>query len=125
MKWLFVYGSLRRGQENHHWLAGQRFQGEAVTRKCYRLVQHAGYPALVVAKSEQEAQTIAGEVWEVTEECLAALDAFEEVPRLYVRQSVCLADSWPQEVEAYFLSPQQADWAAGNKMPQGKSAKSV
>lgn len=124
MKWLFVYGSLRRGQENHHWLAGQRFRGEAVTQKCYRLVQHAAYPALMVTESEEESQAIAGEVWEVTEDCLAALDAFEEVPRLYVRQSVCLAGSWPQQVEAYFLSP-QADCHARGETTQGRSAKSV
>jgi len=105
MNWLFVYGSLRRGQENHSYLADQRFLGEALTQPRYRLVHWAGYPALVVAASEQEAHQVAGEVWEVTDACLAALDAFEEVPHLYVRQPVALAGSWPREVDAYFLSP--------------------
>jgi gamma-glutamylcyclotransferase (GGCT)/AIG2-like uncharacterized protein YtfP len=109
MKWLFVYGSLRRGQENHPYLADQRFLGEAVTQPCYRLIQWAGYPALVTAENHQETQSIAGEVWEVTDECLAALDALEEVPHLYVRRPVRLAGSWPQEVEAYFLSPRTGD----------------
>jgi len=54
---------------------------------------------------------------------LAALDAFEEVPHLYVRQSVCLAGSWPQEVEAYFLSP-QADCLAGSETAWDESAQS-
>jgi|GEM_PF-611734 gamma-glutamylcyclotransferase (GGCT)/AIG2-like uncharacterized protein YtfP len=109
MKWLFVYGSLRRGQENHCYLADQRFLGAALTQPRYRLVQWAGYPALVVAESEQEAHQVAGEVWEVTEDCLAALDAFEEVPHLYIRHPVELAGSWPREVDAYFLSP---TWAS-------------
>ena len=40
---VFVYGTLKRGQPNHHWLSTtengwQRFVGEAVTEKKFPLV---------------------------------------------------------------------------------------
>src|SRR4051812_88896 len=49
MPLLFFYGTLRRGERNHHVLAatGARFVGRAVTRDARRLVDLGPYPALL------------------------------------------------------------------------------
>jgi gamma-glutamylcyclotransferase (GGCT)/AIG2-like uncharacterized protein YtfP len=105
VSWLFVYGTLRRGEVHHQLLAGQRWIGPARTVPRYRLVTCRGYPALIAVEDEAMAQSVSGEVWEVTPACLQLLDEFEEVPDLYVRQPVLLLGHWPPEVQAYFRSP--------------------
>ncbi len=82
---LFVYGSLRRGRENHDELEGARYVGPARTEPRYRLVQREGYRALVEGD-----RTIEGELYDVTEEVMDRLDAFEGTG--YVRATVVLAD---------------------------------
>jgi gamma-glutamylaminecyclotransferase len=82
---LFVYGSLRRGRENHDELEGARYVGPARTEPRYRLVQQKGYRALVEGD-----RTIEGELYDVDEEVMDRLDAFEGTG--YVRATVMLAD---------------------------------
>ena len=45
---LFVYGTLKRGQKSHHFIADQEFLGEAVTMPFYRLYSKGWHPAMVV-----------------------------------------------------------------------------
>ncbi|MCS7022929.1 MAG: gamma-glutamylcyclotransferase [Gemmataceae bacterium] len=108
MPLLFVYGSLRRGQENHALLADQRFVADAVTQRRYCLARCGDYLALVPVQDEQLAIAVPGEVWDVTPARLATLDAFEEVPDVYVRQPVLLEGNWPAEVHAYFQATDQS-----------------
>ncbi len=82
---LFVYGSLRRGRENHDELEGAKYVGSARTDARYRLVQRDGYRALVDGD-----RVIEGELYDVSEELIARLDAFEGSG--YVRATVALAD---------------------------------
>lgn len=87
---LFVYGSLKRGFGNHHFLRGQTFLGEAVTEPDYRLVDIGGFPGLVETEAEA-GRAIRGELWSVQECCLRALDWLEEVDAgLYRRGNIRL-----------------------------------
>jgi gamma-glutamylcyclotransferase (GGCT)/AIG2-like uncharacterized protein YtfP len=88
---LFVYGSLRRGQQHHAELHGADFLGASVTRASYRIVELEGYPCLVAGKS-----SVAGELYSVPPELLARLDAFEG--QNYRRGLVELADGSRAEV---------------------------
>ena len=74
---VFVYGTLKRGLNNSHYLAGQRFVGEAHTQPVYRMVDCGGYPGMFSVAENR--LSIAGEIWEVTERCLARLDLLEDV----------------------------------------------
>jgi len=95
---LFVYGSLKRGFANADRLDGAVFVRRARTAPGYRLHVVGGYPALVAAGGG----VVCGEVYGVTVEHLAALDAFEGVPSLYERASVELDDG--ETAEAYVMS---------------------
>lgn len=82
---LFVYGSLRRGRVNHRELTGATYLGSPATEPRYGVIERDGYPALVSG-----ALAVEGELYEVTSEHLARLDAFEGSG--YVRGEVTLAD---------------------------------
>jgi gamma-glutamylaminecyclotransferase len=102
---VFVYGTLRRGQRNHPQLRGAAFLGEATTAPRYDVIDLGPYPGLVAGTSP-----VAGEVWTVSAELLAALDAFEGVPTLYTRGPVELADGRP--AHAYFWAGQRSSTSA-------------
>lgn len=72
--YLFVYGTLKRGEPRHGYLAGQRFVGISRTRPLYRLYDLGDYPGLV---ERAGGVSIEGELWEVDGECLARLDRVE------------------------------------------------
>jgi gamma-glutamylaminecyclotransferase len=83
---LFVYGTLKRGQPRHRYLAGQTFVAVAVTCPFYRLFNVGEYPALV---RHPEGCSIEGELWQVDEACLRMLDRVEACDEgLYARQTV-------------------------------------
>jgi gamma-glutamylaminecyclotransferase len=88
MPHVFVYGTLKRGGENHRLLAGQRFVGEARTEPAFRLYQLDGYPGMVAATG---GLSITGELWEVDGPCLERLDELEGTAvGLYARVPVRL-----------------------------------
>eukprot|EP00727_Mastigamoeba_balamuthi_P014113 m51a1_g9324 hypothetical protein (334) ;mRNA; r:216-1699 len=87
---VFVYGSLKRGHWNAHFLEGQQFVGEARTVPGYRLYDVGSYPAMVAVPPGSRPTSVQGELWRVSPEAMARLDALEEVPDLYVRASVQL-----------------------------------
>ncbi|VTS03727.1 gamma-glutamylcyclotransferase family protein [Tuwongella immobilis] len=101
---LFLYGTLKRGQRRHDLLASGEFLGPAVTIPRYRLYALARYPILV--ESPENGDAIHGELWVVPPETLDALDAYEEVPTLYVRQSIALQSPHPMDlpIEAYLFA---------------------
>jgi len=84
---VFVYGTLKRGEKNHHWLEGASWQGEA---ELNGVVLHdlGPFPMAVVGEG-----TAIGELYAVDGGGLARLDALEGYPRLYVRQVLRLRDS--------------------------------
>ena len=86
---VFVYGSLKRGFELHEYVADQRFIGVAKTVRAYELYDCGSYPAMV--RSDRDGSAVAGEVYEVTPQCLAVLDEVEGVSlNLYLPEKVKL-----------------------------------
>ncbi len=58
---LFLYGTLKRGQKNHHFLAGQEFLGEVATMPLYRLYGLGWHPGMV--RDPDNGLDVAGELW--------------------------------------------------------------
>jgi gamma-glutamylcyclotransferase (GGCT)/AIG2-like uncharacterized protein YtfP len=93
MRTVFVYGTLLRGETNHYFLKGSRFLGETSTEPLYDLVDMGGLPVMVSGGST----SVVGELYEVGEETLAALDNLEGHPIWYTRTNVVLADGLTAE----------------------------
>jgi len=99
---VFVYGTLLVGEHNHRLLKGaQLISDEARTQPGFQLYDLGRYPALV----RDGDQAVLGEVYEVDEPMLAALDRLEGHPDLYRRTGIVLADG--TAVETYLMSPVQ------------------
>lgn len=79
---VFVYGTLRQGESNHHWLAGADCLGECRLPGSYLLYHLGSYPAVVTGP---DGGALMGEVYQVDDSTLALLDELEEYPRLYGR----------------------------------------
>ena len=87
---IFVYGTLKRGLENHGWMRGQVFVAEAWSQPLYQMHDLGGYPGLTEA-DEDGGVAIQGEIWDV--------DADGE----YELRPICLQPPWDGEsVQAYF-----------------------
>lgn len=85
---LFVYGTLMRGESNHHYLESARFLRAAVTCAEFALADFVDYPAIVRPGS----CAIVGELYEVDEATLTRVDELEEVPEFYERCEIELED---------------------------------
>lgn len=81
---VFVYGTLLRGERNHHVLAGARWLGDHTTAPGYTLYDTGPYPA-AAAPGET---ALRGEVYAVDAATLQALDILEDYPRLYTRRRI-------------------------------------
>lgn len=109
---VFVYGSLKRGQPNHHQLGGSPCCGDA------RLTGLALYdlgPFPMAIVSDDADAVLNGELYAVTADQLEALDRFEGAPRLYERQRHRLADG--RAVWVYVGRPRQVRLVA--RIPSG------
>ncbi|MBI5451219.1 MAG: gamma-glutamylcyclotransferase [Gammaproteobacteria bacterium] len=81
---LFVYGSLRRGEANHHWLAGASLLGAWQSTPAYTMYDLGEYPGITA-----HGQTaIQGEVYQLPPAALARIDMLEEYPVVYTRRQV-------------------------------------
>jgi len=98
---VFVYGTLKRGCLNHHYLAGQKFLGSARTGDGYTLYSLGNYPGMV--RSTESDRHVIGEVWAVDPAGLAGLDKLEGVDEgLYERVPIPLEPPFAdQPVETY------------------------
>lgn len=89
---VFVYGTLKRGGDNHAYLAGQQFLGEARTAPGFTLYLLGDYPGMVRAPDDTAGVT--GELWMVDDARLAELDKLEGLDEgLYERVNVLLASN--------------------------------
>jgi len=102
---VFVYGTLKRGGSNHHFLAGQKWGGDARTVSGYTLYSLGDYPGMV--RSDDPTHEVAGEVWNVDPDCLVELDRLEGVAEgLYARVPIKLASPFGDSaVETYLYLP--------------------
>jgi gamma-glutamylcyclotransferase (GGCT)/AIG2-like uncharacterized protein YtfP len=112
---LFVYGTLKRGQRNHRLLADQRFVRATATAPGFRLYDLGPYPGLV---ADADGGPVQGELFSVSECCMAELDDFEGVPDLFDRVRVELADGSTAWAYQYMRAvphdaPTGDDWPFG------------
>jgi gamma-glutamylcyclotransferase (GGCT)/AIG2-like uncharacterized protein YtfP len=96
---VFVYGTLLRGEVNHHLLAGAAFLGPHRTAPCFTLHLLGAYPGAVPGG----ATALTGEVFRVDAAGLRRLDRLEEYPRLYDRRP--LPTPWGRAWVYLYLGP--------------------
>ena|SRR5581483_7546351 len=81
---VFVYGTLKRGFNNHRrFLSEGKFLGTAETEPLYRLYDCGPYPCMVA--DEKNGVSVRGELFEINDKILQGLDYLEGVPHLYQR----------------------------------------
>jgi gamma-glutamylcyclotransferase (GGCT)/AIG2-like uncharacterized protein YtfP len=81
---VFVYGTLRRGERNHHFLKEAPLLSYHRTAPCYTLVNLGRYPAAIPGGET----AIVGELYALGEGLLARLDRLEDCPREYIRELI-------------------------------------
>jgi gamma-glutamylaminecyclotransferase len=101
---IFVYGTLKRGGSNQHYLAGQKFIGVARTTPGFRLFNLGQYPGMIPLADDRDG--VSGEVWSVEIDCLEHLDLLEGIKEgLYRRELVpLLAPFADRKVEGYIYA---------------------
>lgn len=83
-----VYGSLKRGFYNHHYLHTAVFEGKNQTAPDYTMIDLGDYPG-VVSGGQTSIQV---EIYRVSPRVLSQLDRLEGVPQVYRRTSITLPD---------------------------------
>ena len=115
---VFVYGTWLAGERNHYHLERARLITESRTQPAFTLYDFGPFPGMVATGSH----AVIGEVYEVDEPMLAAMDRLEGHPSFYRRTTIQLEDG--SAVEAYLLPPEQvshlpiiatASWRARHK----------
>lgn len=84
---VFVYGTLKKGQGNHRLLTGAEYIGKD-SLKNHVIYSLGGFPGMTVGDGQ-----VQGEVYEVDEVILGALDILEGHPRFYERREVTTDDN--------------------------------
>lgn len=84
---IFVYGTLRANESNHHLLAQQPCLGTCTTSPRYHLYDTGPYPAAVAGGYT----ALTGEVYAVDTACFRQLDILEDYPRSYTRKQIATA----------------------------------
>lgn len=98
---LFIYGTLLPGERDHALLAGAELLGPVVTQPLYQLVELNVYAALIADGKV----SVHGELYAVDLETRRRIDVARQVPILFQRTTVQLADG--SSVETYAMNPDQ------------------
>ncbi|HAS6311208.1 TPA: gamma-glutamylcyclotransferase [Vibrio vulnificus] len=80
---VFVYGTLRKGESNHHYLQHSEFLGGCQSGQEYRLYDLGDYPAVGEGN-----RAVSGEVYLIDDATLQVLDKLEDVPVEYRRETI-------------------------------------
>lgn len=97
---VFVYGTLRKSHANNVILKDSKYIGASSITVPGKMIDFGGFPGVVGIKGAPD-KTVFGEVYEIDEETLNALDWLESHPRFYERQKVKTDDGI--RVWAYIL----------------------
>lgn len=82
---IFVYGTLKKGEENHFLLSSSDFVCETQTSGKFTLLDLGNYPAVIISPKNY---FINGEIYEVDDQILALLDQLEDYPNYYIRRMI-------------------------------------
>jgi gamma-glutamylcyclotransferase (GGCT)/AIG2-like uncharacterized protein YtfP len=95
---VFVYGTLKRGQRNFHYLQAAEFVGSFSTESIFSMYAFDAYPAVC----EQGRHAIHGEVYQVSDAQFRSLDQLEWYPEFYQRIVIptYYGDAWMYVVKA-------------------------
>ena len=87
---VFVYGTLKRGFPNHHYMHGATFLAQARTVDAYPLVVGGAWFTPYLIPEQGQGHQVAGELWDVPEAMLPALDELESthLPNGYRRHLI-------------------------------------
>ncbi len=98
MNRVFVYGTLKRGHRNDHFLHWAEFVGNFTTQNIYSMYEFENYPAVCLHGNH----AIEGEVYHVTDCQFRTLDDLEWYPRFYQRIEINtgFGDAWMYIVKA-------------------------
>lgn len=88
---VFVYGTLKRGEPNHHWLTKSengysRFLSVGTTEERFPLVVGTRYNIPFLLDKKGIGHQIRGEIYEVDGTMFANLDVLEDYPKYYDRE---------------------------------------
>lgn len=99
-EYLFVYGTLKRGFCNHHYLGDARYISPGKTLNDFALYT-IEYPFLCHAPA---LYSVSGEVYQISQNDLARVDVLEQHPDDYCREviDVLLADGSQLQAWTYF-----------------------
>ena len=101
---VFVYGTLRPGERNAHWLGDARHLGSAVSEAAYTLCDTGPYPAALPYGHT----ALIGDVYAVDRPTLDDLDTLESYPVFYSRRRIA-TDYGPSWIYVW-AAMRQADW---------------
>lgn len=87
---IFVYGTLKRGFPNHGLMQGATFLGVALSVEAYPMIVQGRHFSPVIIPEPGTGHRIVGELWEVDDARLAALDDLKSthLPTGYIRQTI-------------------------------------
>ena len=121
---IFVYGTLKKGHRNNHYLSSSQYIKTAKTKTpsyimkqyCYdpRMIDEGQYPGISMCPPQEKCGHVEGEVWEVDEKTLKRLDDLEDEGNEYTRTSVTLDDNTTAQVYLYNTSPNRPELPAKN-----------
>lgn len=126
---VFVYGTLKRGFPNHGLMRAATFVDTGLTVERYpMIIQGRGFSPVMLPEAGQ-GHRIVGEIWEVDDTQLAALDELESthLPTGYVRETIAvetpggLLNAWvyfkPRERVTIIHSEPHADYQDRRYIP--------
>ncbi len=102
---VFVYGTLKRGFDNHGILVKSKFISTAKTLHSYPLIcKYPSFPYLI--DGEGEGFCVHGEVYDVSSQTMLRLDELEGYPEHYTKREieVVLEDKTITMATVYFLA---------------------
>ncbi len=96
---VFVFGTLKRGYGNgERYLSKAEFLGEAISVEGNYIMQDVGFPTLwQTPRITKKAGRVAGEIYRVNPEQLAACDRLENNGRMYTRVERTFAYQNPKQ----------------------------
>ena len=98
---LFIYGTLLPGERDHALLTGAELLGPALTEPLFQLVELNVYAVLI----PDGKVAVHGELYAVDLETRRRIDVARQVPVLFQRTGLRLADG--NDVETYVMHPDQ------------------